>query len=149
MGCSDGSILFPRNLTGSLVQPNQKTWAGVVIPREQHGVIQDKGTYGVPPCHFWISESGNVTTHPDEVAVMRIPCDIGIAEGDVHGVLGDGGCIYGEVGFLVSSLVDTKAEVMSPKFFAILAIKAECKECFLVGIDHFGSNEYLVAVNHG
>ena len=62
---------------------------------------------------------------------MGIAGDVGIAEGDVDGIGGDGGRVDGEVGLLVGPLIDAEAEVVPPEFLAGLAIEAEREQRLL------------------
>jgi hypothetical protein len=84
---------------------------------------------------------------PDELAVVGISGDVCIAEGDVHGVLGDGWGIHCETRFFVRSLVDAEPEIVSPEFLAGAAIKAQCQQRFLAPFILFGRDEDLVALD--
>ena len=96
----------------------------MVIPGEQHGILQNQGTDAISPGHFGIAEEVHVTCDPDQLAVVRVAGDVRVAEGDVYGILGDGGRIDGEVGFLVRPLIHAQAEVMPPQFLAGVSIES-------------------------
>ena len=125
MGRSDGPIFLSGDLARLLVQSYQETWTRVMIPREQHGIVQDKRTQPVTPCHLGVTESGDVTIYPNWFSIVRVACNVRIAKGDVHGIPGDSGRIHGKVGVFVRPLVHAKAEVMPPKLFAIFTVKAK------------------------
>ena len=88
-----------------------------------------------------------ISFDPDQLAVVRVAGDVRIAEGDVNGILGDGGRVDGQVRLFVGALVHAEAEVVSPKFLAVLSIKAERQQGFLVF--QVGSDEHPVAVHDG
>jgi hypothetical protein len=55
---------------------------------------------------------------------MGIAANVRVTEGNVDCILSDGRGIHGKVGFLVSPLIDAKAEVMPPQFLAGVSMKA-------------------------
>jgi hypothetical protein len=73
---ADGSIFLPNNPAGSFIKTNQITRALVMIPREQHGILQNEGTHSVPPCHFGIAEYGHVPCDPYQCAVVGVAGNI-------------------------------------------------------------------------
>lgn len=86
------------------------------------------GLTAYPPSHLGIAEQVHVPSDPDEFAVVRVAGNIGIAEGDVNRIRGDRRSVHGQVGLLVSSLVDTQPEVVPPQFLAGVSIEAECQQ---------------------
>jgi len=56
---------------------------------------------------------------------VRVTGNVRIAEGDVHGIFGDGRSIDGKVRFFMGPLVHAESEIISPQFLAGAAIKAE------------------------
>src|SRR4051812_6450764 len=91
MSGADGPFLFPGWFAGQLVQADQEAWAFVVVPGKKYAVIKSQGTDCVAPGHLGIAKSDQVTVDPDQLAVMGVPGDVGIAEGNVNGILGNGG----------------------------------------------------------
>src|SRR4029078_4334175 len=100
VGRSDGAMFFPRNLAGLFVESDQKTGAGVVVPGEQDGVIDDERAQGISPRHFRIAAPGNVAVDPDELSIMRVAGYVCISESDVDGLCGHRWRIGGKVRFL-------------------------------------------------
>ena len=96
-----------------------------MVPWEQDRIIQNDRTQTVSPRHFGIAECWKVAVDPHQFAIVGVTGNIRIAKGYVDCILGDGGCVYGEVGFLVGVLVHAESEVMPPKLLAVLPIKAE------------------------
>ena len=94
-------------------------------------IVQNQGTHGVAPGHLGIAEMRQVTLDPDQLAVVGVAGDVRIAEGDVDGILGDGGRVDGQVRLFVGALVHAEAEVMPPQFLAVLSVEAERQQGFL------------------
>ena len=89
-----------------------------MIPREQHGVLQNEGTDSISPGHFRIAEYFQIPCDPHQSAIVGVAGDIRIAEGDIDSILSHGRGIHRQIGFLASSLIDAETEVMPPQFFA-------------------------------
>jgi len=95
MARPDGPIFLPKYAAGSFIQADQKARSRVVVPGKQHGVVHNQRTDGITPSHLGIAKFCHVPTHPDQLAVMRIASDVGIAVRHVHGSLRDGRRIHG------------------------------------------------------
>src|SRR5262245_17189709 len=103
---ADGPVFIPGDLARALVEADQKARPGVMVPGKYHRIIDDQRTDGISPGGFWIRKVLQVAANPDWLAVVRVTGDVGIAESDIDGVLGDGGRVHRQVRFLVSTLFD-------------------------------------------
>ena len=126
-----GRSFFQAICPVRLFEADQKAWARVMVPREQHRVVQHQGAEVVPPGHLRIAKRGNVTSYPDQLAVVRVPGNVGIAKGDVDRVFGDRRSIGSEVRLGVRPLVHTETEVVPPQLSAVCPIKAKRQQRFL------------------
>ena len=125
MGGADGAVFFPRNLAILFVQADQIARSRVMVPGKQHRIAQNEGAYVVAPRHFRIAEQRDVARHPNQLAIVGVTSDVGIAKGNVDRIFRDRGGVGGEVRFLMGTLIDAETEIMSPKLTAVDTIKAE------------------------
>jgi hypothetical protein len=149
VGGADGAIELPADFAGEFVEAEEEAGAFVMVPGEEDGVGEDDGARAVAPGHAGIAEVLEVAGDPEELAVVGVAGDVGVAEGDKEGVRGDGWGIDGEVGFLVDALIGAEGEGVAPEFAAGVAVEAEGEEGAFAVLEGFGGDEELVAVEDG
>src|SRR5687768_186927 len=96
----------------------------MVIPGKKYRIVEDQRADRIAPRRLGITELWNVATDPDQVAIVRIAGNVGVAEGDIDGVRCDGRRVDREVRLFMRSLIDPQTEVMPPQLIAVRSIQA-------------------------